>query len=77
MVQVIRKKRETVLSLLKRFNRKMQQSSNLSHAKSIQYKSRNKSELKKKKEAISRARYQKKLARLYKLGKLEFTFKKE
>ncbi len=73
MVLVVRKKRETSLSLLKRFNRRVQQSGNIVKVKSMKHKERNKSELKKKKEALSRVRRHATMRELYKLGKVDFS----
>ncbi len=75
MVQVIKKKKETALSLLKRFHRKIQQSGNLLHVKSHRFKERKKSEYKKRRAALGRISREKKKAELYKLGKLEMTYK--
>ncbi len=76
MVQVTRKKKETALSLLKRFHRKIQQSGNLPHVKSHQFKERKKSEYKKRVAALNRINREKKRAELYKLGKLELFTKR-
>jgi ElaB/YqjD/DUF883 family membrane-anchored ribosome-binding protein len=70
MVQVNRKKKETVLSLLKRFQRKLRQSGNLAGYKTSQYKNRNKSALTKKKEALVRTKRQQRRSKLYKMGKI-------
>lgn len=71
MVQVTKKKKETTLSLMKRFNRKLQKSSNLLRFKSARFKARTKSDLTKKKTALSREKRREKINKLYKLGKLE------
>lgn len=71
MIQVTKKKKETTPSLLKRFSKKIKQSSNLPRFKNAQYKKRAKSSLKKKKEALSRIKHRAEREKLYKLGKLE------
>lgn len=70
MVQVTRKKKETTLSLMKRFGRKMQKSGTVSRFKKTQFKNRKVSDLNKKRKAITRIRYSKKLNEMYKMGKL-------
>ena len=58
------------MSLMKRFNRKLQKSSNLLRFKSIRFKERPKSDLTKKKTALSREKKKEAKNKLYKLGKL-------
>jgi len=72
MVQVTKKKKETALSLLKRFNRKMQQSGNLLRFKKLQFKTRIQSAYKKRKGALGRIQKREKMEKLFKLGKLEY-----
>jgi len=70
MVQVVRKKKETTLSLLKRFSRKVQQSSNIVRFKANQFKKRPKSSLKKKLDALKKMKKRQQLVKLYKMGKI-------
>lgn len=70
MVQVARKKKETTLSLMKRFSRKMQKSGTVSRFKKTRFNNRKVSDLNKKRKAITRLKYSEKLNELYKLGKL-------
>lgn len=71
MLKVTRKKQETTLNLLKRFTRKIKQSGQISRFKKNQFKQREKSDLKKKKEALKRLSKKEKLIMLYKLGKID------
>ncbi|MDD5032797.1 MAG: hypothetical protein PHC85_01620 [Candidatus Pacebacteria bacterium] len=73
MVQVTKKKKETTVSLLKRFSRKMKQSGVISKFKNRQFKTRAKSALKKKEEALKRMARAKKMEKLFKLGKIKPT----
>ena len=72
MIQVIKKKQETNLSLLKRFSRKIKQSRHILHFKNTQFKKRPKSALRKKNDAMSRVKRREKMTKLYKLGKIEY-----
>jgi len=71
MVEIIRKKKESTLSLLKKFNRKIKQSGNLARFKNNQFKKRKVSDLIKKKTALARIKRAEEIKKLYKLGKYE------
>lgn len=71
MVEVQKKENESTLSLIRRFTRKLKQVGNLGEVRSHQFKSRPKSDLAKKKEALWRLENQKEIERLRKLGKIE------
>jgi len=70
MIKVEKKKKENTVGLLKRFGKKVKMSNNLNVFKSGQYKNRNKSDLKKKQDALMREKKKKAKNKLYKLGKL-------
>jgi len=70
MIQVKRGEGESVLSLIKRFAKKVKESGNLKLAKERMFKSRPKSDLKKKLEALKREEKRKEIERLKKLGKI-------
>lgn len=71
MVEVKRRENESVGSLLRRFTRKIQRSGILIEVRGKQYKERSKSEYKKKREALRRIAWQKDMAHLRKLGKID------
>lgn len=71
MIEVKKKEKESSLNLIKRFSKKVKQSSNLRIVRKTRFRSRPKSKLKKKEEAIKREAYRKKMEYLYKLGKLD------
>jgi ribosomal protein S21 len=70
-VKVTRKEKETVSSLIRRFQRAVQKSGILLRAREKMYKDRNLSEEKKKKKALRREEMKKYYERLEKLGLLE------
>ncbi len=70
-VEVKRRDNESVGSLLRRFTRKIQRSGILIDIRSKQYRDRPKSEFKKRREALRRIAWQKEMARLRKLGKID------
>ncbi|MFH1978782.1 MAG: hypothetical protein ABII97_00090 [Patescibacteria group bacterium] len=70
MVEVIKKTKETNLSMLKRFSRKIKQSGKILHYKGSQFNQRKESELKKKLKAINRIQRKKEIDKLYKLGRI-------
>ncbi len=71
MIEVNKKEKETSISLIRRFTRRVQQSGILFRARAGRFKTRPKSKLKKKMEAIKMAGRQKRMNYLRKLGKLE------
>lgn len=71
MIEVKKKENESTLNLVKRFGKKVKQSSNLRIVRKLRFRSRPKSELRKKEEALKREVYRKKMDYLYKLGKLD------
>lgn len=71
MIEVKRKDKETTGTFIRRFTRKVQESGNLSKARSTRFNSRPLSDLKKKRAAIKRVQRQKKMNYLKKLGKIE------
>jgi ribosomal protein S21 len=70
-VKVTRKEKETVSSLIRRFQRAVQKSGILLRAREKMYKDRNLSEEKKKRKALRREEMKKYYERLEKLGLLE------
>ncbi|MCF7835675.1 MAG: hypothetical protein K9M15_00960 [Candidatus Marinimicrobia bacterium] len=71
MVQVIKKEKESTLSLLKRFSRKIKKSGNMAKFKNIRFKQRTTSDLNKKRSALVRMKSAEKTEKLYKLGKIK------
>ena len=69
MIEVKKKENESSLSLLRRFSQRVKQSSNISKVKKLRFRSRPKSRLKKKEDALKRVAYRKKTELLIKLGK--------
>ena len=70
-IKVIKKEKETVASLIKRFQKAVQKSGILIRAREKMYKDRNLSEEKKKRKALRREEMKKYYQKLEKLGKLE------
>ncbi len=70
-VEVKRRENESVGGLLRRFTRKIQRSGILIDIRSKQYRERSKSEYKERREALRRIAWQKEMAYLRKLGKIE------
>jgi len=70
-IQVIKTGGESNSSLMRRFSKRVQLSGNIKAARNLRYKQREKSELKKKKEALNRMAKRAHYARLKKLGKLK------
>lgn len=68
---VKRRESENTATLLRRFSRKAQQSGVIVEAKSGRYRSRPKSDLRKKNEALARIKKRKKIEKLKKLGKIK------
>lgn len=71
MIEVKKSENESSLSLLRRFNRRMQQSGVLQRARNLQFKKRPESDLKKKKRAIKKQKTKRRMEYLWKLGKTE------
>ncbi len=71
MIEVKRKERESVESLLRRFTRRVQQSGVLLEARKIQYYRPKKSKLRVRQEAMKREENKIEKNRLEKLGKLD------
>jgi ribosomal protein S21 len=71
MIEVKKTENETSASLIRRFTKKIQQSSLLKKAREQQFKKRPESNLVKKKKAIKNARSRNKWEYLKKLGKVE------
>jgi len=70
MVQVTKKNKETTLSLLKRFSRKIKKSGNILKYKKTRFKQRPESGLSKKRSALVKIKSTQKTKKLYKLGKI-------
>lgn len=71
MIEVKRKERESVESLLRRFTRRVQQSGVLIEARKSQFRRPKKSKLRVRQEAIKRNEIKAEKEKLRKLGKLE------
>ena len=71
MIEVKKRENESSLNLIKRFGKKVKQSSNLKLVRKLRFKSRPKSKLRKKEDALKREAYRKKSEYLYKLGKID------
>ncbi len=71
MLEVTRTENESSGSLIKRFTKKVKESSVLRRAKDLRFQSRPKSKLKTKKEALKKIKTQKRLEYLRKMGKIE------
>jgi ribosomal protein S21 len=71
MIEVKRNENESTSNLIKRFTKKVKESSFLTRARGLRYKTRPKSELKTKQEALKKIKLGKKLDYLRKLGKIE------
>lgn len=70
-IEVKKTGNETNASLVRRFSRRMQESRNLSKAKSIRYNKRAPSELTMKRSALKKIAKRKEIERLIKLGKIQ------
>ncbi len=71
MIRVSKKKKESTLSLLKRFTRKTRQSGNLLRFKKTRFTQRPKSDLAKKREALVKIKKRNEINKLYKMGKID------
>jgi ribosomal protein S21 len=70
-VEVGKKKNENAVSLLRRFSRKVKQSSILQAVRGKRYYQREESQLRKKRGAMARIEGAKKFEKLYKLGRIQ------
>jgi len=70
MIEVRKNEKESSSALIRRFTRKIQQSSVLRRARSLKFRSRPESKLKKKMEALKRVKAQKRLEYKKKMGKI-------
>lgn len=71
MIEVKKKESESTASLMRRFSQRVKLSGNLPKIRSLRFKTRPKSKLKKKEDALKRETYKKKIELLKKLGKIE------
>lgn len=71
MIEVQKNEKETSASLIRRFTRKIQQSSILRYARANRFHKRPKSKLKTKIEAIKRVKKQRRTRYLKKIGKID------
>ena len=71
MIEVKKKESESTASLMRRFSQRVKLSGNLPKVRSLRFKTRPKSKLKKKEDALKRTAYAAKTALLRKLGKIE------
>ncbi len=71
MIEVKKSENESPLNLLRRFNRRIQQSGVLQRARGLKFNQRPESNLTKKKKAIKKYKTKKRLEYLWKLGKIE------
>jgi len=71
MIEIKKNKNESTINLIRRFTKKVQGSGILKRVRQLQFRNRPKSELRKKKEAIKRAKTKKRMDYLRKLGKIE------
>jgi len=71
MIEVKKGENESSTNLIRRFTKKIQESGILAHVRSLQFKKRSQSDLKKKEMAIKKARLKQKMNFLRKLGKIE------
>lgn len=71
MIEVKKKENESTASLMRRFSQKVKLSGVLPKVRSLRFRARPKSKLKKKEDALKRTAYAAKIALLKKLGKIE------
>lgn len=70
MLEVKKRENESAAGLIRRFTKKMSESGTLATVRKLKFKNRQKSDLKKKREAIKKAAYKKKVDYLRKIGKI-------
>ena len=71
MIEVKKKDNESTAGLMRRFSQRVKLSGNLPKVRSLRFRARPKSKLKKKEDALKRTAYEAKTALLKKLGKIE------
>lgn len=71
MIEVKKGENESTIGLVKRFTKRIKESGILKDARNLRFRSRPKSALRKKKEAIKSAQKKQKMDYLRKLGKIE------
>ncbi len=71
MIEVSKNEKETSSSLIRRFTRRMQQSSVLARARAGRFQIRPKSKLKEKIDALKRVKKQRRMTYMKKLGKID------
>ncbi len=71
MIEIKKNENESTINLIRRFTKKVQVSGILKRVRQLQFRNRPKSELRKKEEAIKKAKTKKRLDYLRKLGKIE------
>ena len=71
MIEVKKKENESSAGLMRRFSQRVKSSGNLPIARSLRFRARPKSKLKKKEDALKKVAYAKKTDLLRKLGKIE------
>ena len=71
MIEVKKKESESTASLMRRFSQIVKLSGNLPKVRSLRFRARPKSKLKKKEDALKKDAYRKKIDFLKKLGKIE------
>ncbi len=71
MIEVRKKENESTPSLMRRFSQRVKSSGNLPKVRSLRFRARPKSKLKKKEDALKKVAYAKKTDLLKKLGKIE------
>ena len=71
MIEVKKKDNESTAGLMRRFSQRVKLSGNLPKVRSLRFRARPKSKLKKKEDALKRTTYAAKTALLKKLGKIE------
>ena len=71
MIEVKKKDNESTAGLMRRFSQRVKLSGNLPKVRSLRFRARPKSKLKKKEDALKRTAYEAKTPLLKKLGKIE------
>ncbi len=71
MIETKKNENESTINLIRRFTKKVQVSGILKRVRQLQFRNRPKSELRKKEEAIKKAKIKKRVDYLRKLGKIE------
>jgi len=71
MLEVQKRENESAANLLRRFSRKVQESGILVRKRSLLFRRRPKSDLRKKRDALHRIQMRKKIEKLRKLGKIK------